>query len=80
MDRNKLTAKQKKHLRTLESEKRFYKRQIDKILYFKKANPVIEFEEELKINAVLKELRSKLADICDMINTIYREESIPVGR
>ena len=80
MDKDKLTAKQKAHLRTLESKKRFYTRKIDEILYFKKANPVIEFEEELRINAVLKELRSKLADICNMINTIYREESIPVGR
>lgn len=80
MDKDRLTAKQKAHLRTLESKKRFYTRKIDEVLYFKKANPVIEFEEELRINAVLKELRSKLADICNMINTIYREESIPVGR
>ena len=75
-----LTAKQKKHLRTLESEKRFYTRQIDKILYFKKANPVIEFEEELRINAVLKEYKAKLAEICEMINVIFCEESILVGR
>ena len=75
-----LTAKQKAHLRTLESEKRFYKRKIDEVLYFKKANPVIEFEEELRINAVLKELKEKLADICNGIDTIYHEESIPVGR
>ena len=80
MDKDKLTAKQKAHLRTLESEKRFYKRQIDKILYFKKANPVIEFEEELRINAVLKEYKTKLAEICEMMNVIFREESIPVGR
>ena len=80
MDKDRLTAKQKAHLKTLESKKRFYTRKIDEILYFKKANPVIEFEEELRINAVLKELRSKLADICNTINTIYREESIPVGR
>lgn len=75
-----LTAKQKAHLRTLESKKRFYTRKIDEILYFKKANPVIEFEEELRINAVLKELKGKLADICKRIDTIYHEESILVGR
>ena len=76
MNKELLTAKQKKNLRTLESNERFYTRKIDEILYFKKTNPLIEFEEELRINAVLKELKAKRAAICEKIDSIFTEASI----
>lgn len=76
MNKELLTAKQKKNLRTLESNERFYTRKIDEILYFKKTNPLIEFEEELMINAVLKELKAKRAAIRNQIDSIFAEASI----